>query len=187
MRNSYKIIIIVALFILTVFIVLLISRPVLLRGGLNLIKIEEEKKKNAALDGEIGQYLEARDEYYLLNAEQQKLAMELPEESDISILTNDLYEVAKYTDIEIQSINFDEVPIDEDNLKKEPVKEIEIEIILTGSYYQILNYINTIEIMPRIIKIEDILIETNEDDYEYLAAFLKARTYFTNEYYKKTP
>ncbi|MCJ7665205.1 MAG: type 4a pilus biogenesis protein PilO, partial [Actinobacteria bacterium] len=70
-------------------------------------------------------------------------------------------------------------------LEKTPVNEIAIDLVLRGTYYEILNYINTIEIMPRIIKVEDIVVQmSGSGDYKDLLAFIIARTYFTNEYYK---
>jgi len=38
--------------------------------------------------------------------------------------------------------------------------------------------------MPRIIKVEDIAIQTSGSGHNDLLAFIIARTYFTNEYYK---
>ncbi|MBN2072779.1 MAG: type 4a pilus biogenesis protein PilO [Actinobacteria bacterium] len=186
MRNSYKIVLIIALIVLTALAILLIAKPVLQRCINSMVKIEEEKVRYEELNSEIDTYLDARDDYYLLNAEQQKLSMELPGKSDISIITNELYEVARYTDIEISSINFEEIKIDEKELKKEPVKEIEIEMVLKGSYYEILNYINTVEIIPRIIKIEDVIIQVNTpDDFENLLAFVVAKTYYDNEHFQQ--
>ena len=184
MKNLYKILIIVVVFILSIFILLLIVRPVLVRSGNHIARVTEEKAKNITLNSELDDFVTARDEYYLLNAEYQRLSMELPEKSDLSILTNELYEIARYTVVEIENLSFDETKIDEEDLKKTPVKEITIDLVLKGSYYEILNFINTVEIMPRIIKVEDIAVQTSGSGYDDLLAFIIARTYFTNEYYK---
>jgi len=184
MKNLYKIIIIAVVFILSIFILLLIVRPVLTRSGSHIARVTEEKAKNITLNSELDNFITARDEYYLLNAEYQRLSMELPEKSDLSILTNELYEIARYTEVEIENLSFDETKIDEKELRKTPVKEIKIDLVLKGSYYEILNYINTMEIMPRIIKVEDIVVQTSGSSYNDLLAFVIVRTYFANEYYK---
>lgn len=184
MKNLYKIIIIVVVFILSIFILLLIVRPVLMRSGGHIARLTEEKAKNITLNSELDDYVSARDDYYLINAEYQKLNMELPEKSDLSILTNELYEIARYTIVEIENIAFVKTKINEEELRKTPIKEIKIDMVLRGSYYEILNYINTMEIMPRLIKIEDIVLQTSGDDYDNLLAFIIAKTYFANEYYK---
>jgi Tfp pilus assembly protein PilO len=184
MRNIYKIIIIAVVFIVSVFLLLVVIRPSLVRSSSHLVSIAEEEERNSGLNSELDSYLEDRDDYYILNAEYQKLVMELPEKDDTLILTNELYEIAGYTGIEINSISFSEVSIDEKELRNAPAKEISINIIMEGSYYQTLNFINTIEIMPRIIKVEDISIQSPSDDYNNLVTFLSARTYFVNEYYR---
>ena len=184
MKNLYKIIIIAVVFILSIFILLLIVRPVLTRSGGRIARLTEEKAKNITLNSELDNYITARDDYYLLNAEYQKLNMGLPEKSDLSILTNELYEIARYTVVEIENLSFDETKINEDDLKTIPSKEITIDLILRGSYYEILNYINTMEIMPRLIKIEDVLAQTSGNENNDLLVFVIAKTYFANEYYK---
>lgn len=184
MRNIYKVIIVVVIFIISVFLLILIVRPALIRSSSHLVKIAEEEERNVSLNTELDKYLKDRDEYYLLNAEYQKLAMELPDEGDTIVLTNELYEIARYTEVEIDSLNFTEENIEEEELKKTPVKEISIDIVLEGSYYEILNYINTIEIMPRIVKVEDIIIQVPSEDYDNLLTFVTAKTYFANEFYR---
>jgi len=185
MRSIYKIIIIVLIFIISVFLLLIVVRPALVRSSKHFSRILEEEEKNAGLNNELDAYLNDRDSYYLLNAEYQKLAMELPAKDDILKLTNELYEISRYTEVEINSLTFTEEKIDEDDLKKTPVKEISLAIVLSGTYYEILNYINTIEIMPRIIKIEDIVIQNPSEDFDNLSAFINAKTFFVNEYYRK--
>lgn len=184
MRNIYKIIVIVLVFIASIFLLLLVVRPALLRSGSHLIRITEEEERNDSLNTELDNYLEDRDDYYLLNAEYQRLAMELPDEDDILLLTNELYEIAQYTEVNISSLAFTESKIDEKDLLKTPVKEISMSLVLEGSYYQILNYINTIEIMPRIMKIEDIIMQAYSSDYDNLLTFVTAKTYFKNQYYE---
>ena len=110
--------------------------------------------------------------------------MELPEKSNLSILTNEFYEIARYTIVEIENISFEKTKIDEEELRKTPVEEIKVDMVLRGSYYEILNFINTMEIMPRIIKVEDVVVQTTGGDYDNLLAFVIAKTYFANEYYK---
>lgn len=184
MRNIYKIIIIVVIFIISVFMLLLVVRPALLRSSNHLTRIIEEEERNTRLNSELDSYLEDRDRYYLLNAEYQKLAMELPDKDDTLILTNELYEIAKHTEVEINNLTFTEAKIEEDELKIIPTKEISIDIVLEGSYYEVLNYINTMEIMPRIIIVENIIIQGQPDDFENLLTFVNAKTYFINEYYR---
>jgi Tfp pilus assembly protein PilO len=161
-----------------------VVRPSLVRSGRHLSKIIEEEERNIGLNNEIDTYLEDRDSYYFHNAEYQKLAMELPDKDDTIILTNEIYEIARHTNIDIDSLTFNEKKIDVEDLGKIPAKEISIDIVLEGSYYEVLNFINTIEIMPRIVKIENVLIQNVSGDYDNLSTFINAKTFFINEYYR---
>jgi len=184
MRNIYKVIIIALVFIISVFLLLLVVRPALIRSGSHLSSITDEEERNTSLNEELDRYLEDRDRYYLLNAEYQRLAMELPDNDDTLILTNELYEIARHTEATISSLTLTEVKLDEEEIDKSKTKEIMVDIILVGSYYQTLNFINTIEIMPRIMRVEDIIIQAPATDFDSLLTYISAKTYFINEYYR---
>ncbi len=180
MKNLYKIIIIAAIFIIAIFVILVFMRPSLIRNADLLAKISSEQEKNVSINSEIKNYLTKRENFYMVNAEYEKLSMELPIKNDLSILTNELYEVGKYTGIEIQSLTYEEVKEEGEGGQTETitVKQINIDLVISGTYYQVLNYINTIERVPRIIKIEDILVQVSGQDYENLIGYIKAKTFF---------
>ncbi len=181
MKNLYKIIIVVVIFILSIFVVLVFMRPSLIRNNKLVNSIGSEQEKNESLNAEIRSYLTARDNFYAVNAEYEKLSMELPVKNDLSVLTNELYEVGKYTGIEIESVSYEEIKAvagEEGQATNIPVKQIKIDLVVSGTYYQILNFINTIERVPRIIKIEDILVQVAGQDHENLTGYIKARTFF---------
>jgi Tfp pilus assembly protein PilO len=185
MRNIYKIVIIVFLFAASLFIALLIIRPALVNSGNHLISIGEEEEINKQLNAEFDSYIKEKDRYYLLNAEYQKLSMELPDSNDVPVLTDEFYEIARYTGIGINSLAFTESAAEEDDLAKIPVREIMVDIVIEGSYYEILNFVNTIEIMPRIAKVENMIMQVPGADYDNLLTFITAKTYYKNKYYKQ--
>ncbi len=182
MKNLYKIILIVVIFIIAIFVVLVFVRPSIIRNDELLSKISEEQEKNVDLNSEINTYLLARDNFYMVNAEYEKLSMELPVENDLSVLTNEFYEVGQYTGVEIQSVSYEQIIVVE--VEKEgpvqaiPVEQIKVDLVISGTYYQILNFINTIERVPRIIKIEDVLVQVSGLEYEELTGYLRAKTFF---------
>jgi Tfp pilus assembly protein PilO len=185
MRNIYKIVIIVFLFAVSLFIALVIIRPALISSGNHLVRIKEEEGKNRQLNAELDNYIDEKDRYYLLNAEYQKLSMEFPDSNDVSVLTDEFYEIARYTGINISSLTFTESDIKEDKLTKTPAREIVVDIAIEGSYYESLNFVNTIEIMPRIVKAENMIMQAPAADYNNLLTFITAKTYYKNQYYKQ--
>ncbi len=181
MKNLYKIIIIVVIFIIAIFVVLVFIRPSIVRNGELLSKISGEQEKNIGLNSEINTYLLARDSFYMVNAEYEKLSMELPVENDLSVLTNEFYEVGQYTGVEIQSVTYEQiitVAEGEGAVEAIPVEQIKVDLVISGTYYQILNFINTIERVPRIIKIEDLLVQISGVEYEELTGYIRAKTFF---------
>jgi len=184
MRNIYKIVVIALVFILSVFILLLIVRPALVRSGSHLIRLTGEEERNNSLNAELDSYVENRDKYYLLNAEYRKLAMELPDGDEILLLTNELYEIARYTEVSISNLVFEESRIEEADIMKIPAVEININIVIEGSYYQILNFINTVEMMPRIMNLENIFIQAPSSEFDELSTYITVKTYFNNKHYR---
>ena len=89
--------------------------------------------------------------------------------------------MGKYTGIEVQSLSYEEVILTQGQENEPaviPVKQIKIDLVISGTYYQILNFVNTIERVPRIIKIEDILVQVLGEDHDSLIAYIRARTFF---------
>ncbi len=63
---------------------------------------------------------------------------------------------------------------------------INVSITVNGSYYQVLTFLNTIEIMPRLIKVENISInlatafddETSSENDLDLSALINFKTFY---------
>ena len=181
MSNVQKIIFIVIIIIITIFLFVFMIRPALMSSLELAYKIEQEKGVKNSLESRIDELIGVKNKYHTLNAEYQKLSMELPSSINISILTNELYDIARYADVYMHSVDFKEVAIPEEEKEEgTDLSVIEINLIVGGSYHQILNFLSTLEKIPRIIIIEDIIIQSTgeEEDYSNLMAYIIARSYF---------
>ncbi len=179
MSSKVKIIFIVAIFLISVLLVVLFIIPNLSTSIKANTAIEKERENNKAFNETLKELLLLRDEYYSLNAEYQKYSLQLPSENDISVFTNEIYDIAKYSDVAIYSIDYSEKSSAADEKEKEPERTIiEADLILTGSYYNIINFIKTMERMPRIVTIEDIIIQSTESEYANLSAYITAQLYY---------
>jgi len=156
-------------------------RPALVNSLELAYRIEQEKGSQNSLESRIGELLDIKSNYNILDAEYQKLSMELPSSINLSILTNEIYDIARYADVYMHSVDFKEEVIPEEE-KKEGVdlSVIEINMVAGGSYHQILNFLSTLEKIPRIIIIEDIIIQSTGEgeDYNNLMAYIIAKSYF---------
>jgi len=179
MNSRIKIIFIVVFFIASVFLLILFIIPNLSSSLEASSLIETEKDNNKVLLNRLNELLLIRDEYNVLNAEYQKCSMQLPSENDLSFFTNEIYEIAKYSDIIIYSVDYMERTAAEED--KEEQKTISVNIILESSYYNIVNFIKIIEKMPRIAVIEDIVLQSYEDDYKKLNGFVGLKIYYVND------
>jgi type IV pilus assembly protein PilO len=177
MDTRLKIIIIIAILVVIILLGVLVALPNTRTGIKNSIDIEKEKEENIALKNRLNELLAMRDEYHLLNAENQRYILQLPPENDISIFTNEIYDIAGYSFVNIHSIGYSE---------KSPGKEeeklglavIEASISLEGSYYNIMAFLNAMERMPRIVKVDNIIMQASSDNHEIINAYINIKFYY---------
>jgi Tfp pilus assembly protein PilO len=182
MSNTVKIILMIVFFVINVLLVLLLVIPNLTTNAAASIAIELERENHASNTTRLNQLIQVRDEYNTLNAEYQTYSMQLPSENDISVFTNDIYDIAKYSGITINAIDYaEQAAAEEKEEEKRPEKLIEANFTLEGSYYNIINFIMTIEKMPRIVIVEDFVIQSVAEEYKNLNAFVTVRLYYISD------
>ncbi|MEA2015621.1 MAG: type 4a pilus biogenesis protein PilO [Actinomycetota bacterium] len=176
MSTRIKIIIIVAIIIVIILLTVLVLIPNITGSIGNNTAIEAEKQNYQVLNNQLEESVAVKDEYYLLNAEYQKYLLKLPSESDISVITNELYDIADYSNVEINSIDYSEESV---NLEKEKMKfnKIISDVTIVGSYYDVINFVNVIEKMPRIAKVSNVMMQSTDDNYESLNTYIKIEMY----------
>jgi len=138
-----------------------------------------EKENSVTLKSRLDELLAVRDKYNLLEAEYSKYLLQLPRENDMSIFTNEINDIAKYSDVNISSINYSEKAASKEG-EKLGLSVIEASLIVEGSYYNIMNFLNTIEKMTRIVKVNNLVFQTKEDDYENINANINIEMYYKN-------
>ena len=182
MSNTVKIILIIVFFIINVLLVLLLIIPNLSANTVASMAIETERENNESNINRLNQLILVRDEYNTLNAEYQTYSMQLPSENDISVFTNDIYDVAKFSGITINSVDYvEKALVVEEEEEKSPERLIEANFSLEGSYRNIINFVRTIEKMPRIVIVEDFIIQSVAEEYESLNAFVTVKLYYISD------
>jgi Tfp pilus assembly protein PilO len=180
MSNTVKIILIIVFFVINVLLVLLLVIPNLTANAAASIAIELERENHASNISRLNQLIQVRDEYNTLNAEYQTYSMQLPSENDISVFTNDIHDIAKYSGITINAIDYAEQAVGEKE-EERPERLIKANFTLEGSYYNIINFIMTIEKMPRIVLVEDFVIQSVAEEYKNLNAFVTVKLYYISD------
>ncbi|MDD3520782.1 MAG: type 4a pilus biogenesis protein PilO [Actinomycetota bacterium] len=161
MKIIYKAVIIVLIVIAITAVLLLWFLPSYNESQRILREINSNSQQKIVLEDEINDLLRSRSNYYFLNALFEKYNTEIPLSDSITVLTDQIYEIGKYSGILIESVDFKE--IDESTGKKNeinPIGTINVNVSVSGSYYQVLTFLNTIEIMPRLIKVENISLDS---------------------------
>lgn len=196
MKNSYKIALLIILIISLLGVTFFMIMP-MARSNADLeLKIAENIKTKNDFENSIRSLLEIKSRYFILNAKLDKYNTELPLSGNIPVLTDQIYEIEKYSGIKISTINFRDLPpaIDPNAKKQNPIGQIIVDLNITGSYYQMLTFLNTLEIMPRFLKIEKITINANtigENAGEtalnqiILSAAISFNTYYDKTDYEK--
>src|SRR4030065_2148318 len=144
MGNNIKIILIVSIFILCVVLVFIFIVPNLSTSIGTNSAIAQEREDNKTFNETLDSLLLLRNDYYALSAEYQKYSLQLPSENDISIFTNEVYDIANFSNVVIYSIDYSDKP----NVAEEEESgktTIEANLILQGSYYDVMNFIKTLE------------------------------------------
>jgi Tfp pilus assembly protein PilO len=178
MSNITKIIFILIALIAIALLLILYIVPNLSASIETGKAIETEREDNKAFMERLGGLLLERDEYNALNAKYQKFSLELPSENNTSIFTDEIYDIAKYANVNIISVDYAEKTTSL-KVKEEPeILITEVTLSLEGSYYNILNFIRTMEKMPRIVTIGDIILQPAGEDYERLSASITAEIYY---------
>ena len=123
MSNTIKIILIIVFFVINVLLVLLLIIPNLSANTVASMAIETERENNRSNINRLNQLILVRDEYNTLNAEYQTYSMQLPSENDISVFTNDIYDVAKFSGITINSVDYAEQALGGEEEEEESAKD----------------------------------------------------------------
>lgn len=193
MKNSYKLAIIIFLILLLAGVLLFLIMPLTKSNADLSLKIAENIKTRNEFVNNIKSLLEIKSRYFILKAKYDKYNTQLPLSGNIPILTDQIYEIEKYSGIKISAINFIELPsaIEADAQKQNPIGIIAVDLNITGSYYQTLTFLNTLEIMPRFLKIEKIVLNADQTSTEGTAGnilnqIILSATISFNTYYDKT-
>jgi len=158
MKIGYKITIIVILILIIICASVFSILPLVKNNNALVLKIAENSKNKIDFENNIKALLEIKSRYYILNAQIEKYNTQIPLNGNIPNLTDQIYEIETYSGAKIGTINFKDVNLKEKNNEKDLVGNILVNLNITGSYYQILTFINTLEIMPRFVKIENFSI-----------------------------
>jgi Tfp pilus assembly protein PilO len=162
MKTGYKIAIIIILILSLIGVLLFLIMPLAKSNAELAIKIAENTKNKNDFENNIKSLLEIKSRYFILNAKLDKYNTQFPLSGNIPILTDQIYEVEKYSGIKISTINYKDQPPVADAKTQNPIGSITVDLSITGSYYQMLTFLNTLEIMPRFVKIEKISIDSNQ-------------------------
>lgn len=194
MKTGYRIATIVFLILSLIGVFVFLIMPLAKSNTELALKIAENTKNKNDFENNIKSYLEIKSRYYILNARLDKYNTQLPLSGNIPILTDQIYEIEKYSGIKISTVNFKDLPSAAGAKIKNPIGNIVVELNITGSYYQILTFLNTLEIMPRFVKIEKILLNANQATSDntgsnsanqiLLSAVISFNTYYDKTDYK---
>jgi len=162
MKTSYRIAIIIILILSLIGVFVFLIMPLVKSNTELTLKIAENNKNKIEFERNIKAYSEIKSRYYILNARLDKYNTQLPFSVNIPVLTEQINEIEKYSGIKISSINFQDLASPAGTILQSPIGSINVKLSLTGSYYQILTFLNTLEIMPRLVKIGSVSLDSSQ-------------------------
>jgi Tfp pilus assembly protein PilO len=173
MTNKHRIIIVAVIVVIMVAVFFIMLRPSIHNISSISSKIQQQKEENAQLLSRIAQLSRVKEDFSMLYARYQKYSVQLPSSSNIQVLTNDIYNIAQFADVDLQSISFGETITEDDK-----IGIIEINMVLSGPYYNILVFIRTFESMPRINRLDSIDISYSAEGYPVMTATIIGETFY---------
>jgi Tfp pilus assembly protein PilO len=177
MTTRVKIIIIVAILAVIILLSVALITTGVFAVAKNSAELEKEKENNITLKSRLNDLLIVRDDYNLLEAEYSKYSLQLPGENDMSIFTNEIYDIAGYSDVNIKSINYSEKAAYKGE-EKRGLSIVEASLTIEGSYYNIMNFLNTMERMTRIVKVDSVVLQASEGNYENISGNISIKMYY---------
>ena len=89
----------------------------------------QEREDNKTFNETLDSLLLLRNDYYALSAEYQKYSLQLPSENNISIFTNEVYDIANFSNVVIYSIDYSDKPSVAEEEEKSGKATIEANLI----------------------------------------------------------
>ena len=174
MKKFYKIAIIIVLVLIIAVLFVFLTLPIYNSNAKLISQIMQNSQLKITYENNIKSLLKSKSNFYMYNALFDKYNTQIPLNGNISILTDQIYELEKYSGVKIKAISFKDLDIKNKSNKpneEDVIGNVIIDLNANGTYYQILTFINALEIMPRFIKIEAISLKTlnvtNESSTEY--------------------
>lgn len=200
MKKVYKISTIIILFLIIIGLLVFLTIPLYKTNSDLISRIYQNNKNKNDFENNIKSLLKAKSDFYVYNALFEKYNTQVPLSGNIPNLTNQIYEIEKYSGVKIQSINYKDINIqstnNSNNKEQDVTGNIIVDLNIKGTYYQILTFINTLEIMPRFIKIENISTKvfnetsgssenTSSTNQIVLTSLITFRTFYDKTNYNK--
>src|SRR5665647_2300453 len=127
MKTGYKITIIIILILALIGVLLFLIMPLAKSNAELVLKIVENTKNKNDFENNIKSLLEIKSRYFILNARLDKYNTQLPLSGNIPILTDQIYEIEKYSGIKISTINFKDLPSVASTKIQDPIGNIVVE------------------------------------------------------------
>lgn len=145
---------------------------------------QQEEKKYKEAETTLARLKAAKKEAPEIEAKLVVLSKRMPEEPELPSLLVELQDVANKAGIDFVSIK-PSAPVTKETKDKKKYSEIPLSISLTGSFFDVVDYLYRLEKMPREIKIQTTGVATTLDAYPELAVELSGFTFVLGE--AKTP
>jgi len=178
MSNIVKIIIVVFVLITIIATTIVFLVPGIRQATTRSIALQDQKIAYNDLLADEERIKVLIDNSKVLEAKNEVLSMKLPYEHDISILTNELYEIAQISGVTINNIDHTKIDADTKEDEASPINIFETNLSIQGSYYDTLSFVYTLEIMPRVATLEKVTIEADSEDYELLSVYITFNSYY---------
>jgi type IV pilus assembly protein PilO len=135
----------------------------------NLRDLEERYRNNVKVAKEL---VKLAGKSYETEAELQKTVIQLPESDDVASLMSEMSVLMTDSGLELTSVS-PELPAE-----LEEYYNINVNTNMSGTYFNLLDFLYKLENMPRVIRVKQVIISSGESGFPELNITVKFSSYF---------
>ncbi len=170
--------IVLSIFAVSFFIFFAI-KPTLVTIASLMKEIDDKRVITEKLETKINALASAQREYQNVESDLYLVDQALPRDSQVSLFIKQLEALARKSEVAIDGIQINQVPLKEKSASTDSSQSVNFSIAASGSYQNLVSYLQTVSSLRRIITIESFAIKTTKDEEDKtLGLTLNAKAFF---------
>lgn len=170
--------IVFSIFAVSFFIFFAIKPTLMTIAGL-VKEIDDKKITTQKLEAKINALASAQSEYQNVESDLYLVDQALPKDSQVSLFIKELEALGRKSGVAIDGVQINQVPLQEKSSSTSDQQSLNFSVAASGSYQNLVDYLQSVSSLRRIVAIESFAIRTSKDEEtNKLSLTLNAKAFF---------